>query len=277
MIRIGDFAKLSRVSVKTLRHYDELGLIRPVRVDEFTGYRYYEYEQYPLMSRIRALKDLGFSLEEIGRLLDVGMTSDQMQTMLRLRGAEIHQRIADEQGRLARLDAWLRQLERNETVTYNVVIKRVDPVLAATVRGVVPQPADQGRMWQQLLRTLDENRATPAGPCISLYYDEEPPDRDWDIEVAMAFEGRMDASDGVHVRELPAVEMMATVVHAGPYMTINEAYASLWMWAGQNGFRVAGPAREVLLRAPKPEGEGASQTDPDTIVEVQFPVEKSTQ
>ena len=61
MIRIGDFSKLSRVPIKTLRYYDEMGLLKPLHVDDFTGYRYYEYEQMTHLYRILALKDLGFS------------------------------------------------------------------------------------------------------------------------------------------------------------------------------------------------------------------------
>ena len=79
MIRIGDFSKLSRISVKTLRYYDEMGLLQPVQVDPFTGYRLYEYSQLSDLNRILALKDLGFSLEEIGRLLDDGLSLEQMR------------------------------------------------------------------------------------------------------------------------------------------------------------------------------------------------------
>ena len=95
MIRIGDFSKLSRVSVKTLRFYDEMGLLRPVEVDRFTGYRYYEFDQLPRLHRILALKDLGFSLEEIGRLLEGDLTAEQMRGMLKLRQAEIRQRVEE--------------------------------------------------------------------------------------------------------------------------------------------------------------------------------------
>ena len=76
MIRIGDFSKLSRVSIKTLRYYDEMGLLKPIEVDRFTGYRYYEFDQLPRLYRILALKDLGFSLEEIGRLLKSGLSAE---------------------------------------------------------------------------------------------------------------------------------------------------------------------------------------------------------
>src|SRR5512138_3901714 len=96
MIRIGDFSKLSRVSIKTLRHYDEMGLLKPIEVDRLTGYRYYEYHQLPRLYRILAFKDLGFSLEEIGHLLEAEPSIEQMRGMLKLRQAEIRQRVEEE-------------------------------------------------------------------------------------------------------------------------------------------------------------------------------------
>src|SRR5215216_1294862 len=104
MIRIGDFSKLSRVSVKTLRFYDEMCLLKPIEVDRITGYRYYEFDQLPRQHRILALKDLGFSLEEIGRLLEGDLSTEQMRGMLKLRQAEIRQRV----------ELWLRQIEQED-------------------------------------------------------------------------------------------------------------------------------------------------------------------
>jgi len=112
MIRIGDFSKLSRVSIKALRLYDEMGLLKPVDVDRFTGYRYYEFNQLPRLYRILALKDLGFSLEEIGRLLESDVPVEQMRGMLRLRQAEIRQRMEAEEARLERVELWLRVIEQ---------------------------------------------------------------------------------------------------------------------------------------------------------------------
>ena len=93
MIRIGDLSKLSLVSVKTLRYYDELGLLKPELVDPFTGYRMYEFHQLERLNRILALKDLGFSLEEIGRLLREEVSPEQMRGMLRLRRAEARKKV----------------------------------------------------------------------------------------------------------------------------------------------------------------------------------------
>lgn len=98
MIRIGDFSKLSRVTIKTLRFYGETGLLKPVSVDRFTGYRYYEFGQLPRLHRILALKDLGFSLEEIGRLLESGLSGEQMRGMLELRRTGIRQKVRERRG-----------------------------------------------------------------------------------------------------------------------------------------------------------------------------------
>src|SRR5512135_3550362 len=141
MIRIGDFSKLSRVSVKTLRFYDEMDLLKPIEVDRFTGYRYYEFDQLPRLYRILALKDLGFSLEEIGRLLEGNLPTEQMRGMLKLRQAEIRQRVEQEAERLERVECWLRQIEQEDCMSkYDVVIKRVEPIKVASVRGVIPRP-----------------------------------------------------------------------------------------------------------------------------------------
>ena len=89
MLKIGDFARLSQVPVKTLRYYDDLGLITPARVDEFTGYRYYSVDQLPRLNRLLALKDLGFSLDQIARVLNEGVTHGQLRGMLMLKRAEV--------------------------------------------------------------------------------------------------------------------------------------------------------------------------------------------
>ncbi|MCI0556258.1 MAG: MerR family transcriptional regulator, partial [Anaerolineae bacterium] len=191
MIRIGDFSKLSRVSVKTLRFYDEMGLLKPIEVDRFTGYRYYEFDQLTTLYRTAgiasvALKDLGFSLEEIGRLLDSDLSTEQMRGMLKLRKAEIRQQVQEETERLERVELWLRQIEQENFMSkYDVVIKKIDPVKVASVRGVVPTPPDQRTLWDELMDYLHQQNARMIGPPQAVYHDGEFKERDWDIEVCM--------------------------------------------------------------------------------------------
>jgi DNA-binding transcriptional MerR regulator len=269
MFRIGDFSKLSRVGVKTLRYYDEVGLLKPAHVDDFTGYRYYTYEQLPRLNRILALKDLGFSLEQISQLLAEDLPLDQMRGMLKLRQAEIRQQVQEHTERLRRVEARLRQIEQENMMSkYDIVIKKVEPFKVAALRGVVPTPPDQGRLWQELEDHLAAQHVRPVGPCLSLYHDDEYKERDWDIEVCEPIDGSLLESSLVKVRQLPGAETVACVVHHGPFVTIGEAYNALMKWISASGYHIVGPGREVYLRAAK----NGDQNDPDTITEIQFPV-----
>jgi DNA-binding transcriptional MerR regulator/effector-binding domain-containing protein len=275
-MRIGDFSRLSRVSVKTLRYYDELGLIKPVRVDEFTGYRYYEHEQLVRLNRLRALQDLGFSLEQIGQLLDAGLSAEQMRVMLLSKSEEIKQRLQEEEGCLGRLEAWLRQVEKeSSTSDYQVVIKRVPGFKVLAARGVIPTPQDQHVLWQKLGSHRAEHNATVAGQWLALYHDPEPREQDWDVECCLPIANDVPGGEGVEVRRLPDVDTMACVVHQGPFVTIGDAYGALDRWVNDNGYVAAGPMREVGIRDAERVDGKMSQTDPNLIVEVQAPVEKA--
>lgn len=272
MIRIGDFSRLSRVSIKALRLYDEMGLLKPVDVDRFTGYRYYEFDQLPRLYRILALKDLGFSLEEIGRLLEAELSAEQMRGMLKLRQAEIRQRVEEEAARLERVELWLRQIEQEDSVSkYDVVIKKIEPYKVASVRGVVPTPPDQRSLWDELMAHLQQNNARMKGPPMALYHDPEFQEQDWDIEVVMPLESEIAPSQRVKVYDLPGVEKMACIVHTGPFATILEAYDALAKWIDENGYHIVGPGRELNLRLPDKLGD---QHDPNTVNELQYPVDK---
>ena len=273
MIRIGDFSKLSRVSIKTLRYYDEMGLLKPVEVDRFTGYRYYEFDQLPRLYRILALKDLGFSLEEIGHLLEGGPSAEQMRGMLKLRQAEIRQLVEEEAERLERVELWLRQIEQEDSMSkYDVVIKKIEAIKVASVRGVVPTPPDQRSLWDELMGYLKQKDASMIGLPMALYHDREFKERDWDIEVCMPIIDEMTPDKRVKVHNLPAVETMACVVHTGPFATIGEAYDAIAKWIDENGYRIVGPGRELNLRLPEQLGD---QNDPNTVNEIQFPMEKA--
>src|SRR5438046_710646 len=112
MLKISHFARIGRVSIKTLRYYDSVGLLKPARVDDLTGYRYYTSEQLPRLHHILALKDLGFSLQQIAEALRAGLAPGELQHLLCKKQAELEQRVREEQARLERVRARLRQIEQ---------------------------------------------------------------------------------------------------------------------------------------------------------------------
>ncbi len=176
MISIGDFARLGRVSVRMLRHYDMIGLLRPEHVDPHTGYRYYRPGQLRRLNRIVALKELGLRLEQVRAIVDEQLTGDQLRAMLRLRQAELEAQILDGRHRLDRVQARLRLIDAEETMTHpDVITKTVPP---ATVVGLTATAASAtqedvgpvvGPMYPTIMQRLAAVGATPTGPSIAYY------------------------------------------------------------------------------------------------------------
>jgi DNA-binding transcriptional MerR regulator len=153
MLKIGDFSKLVQVSVRMLRHYDRLGLLRPIRIDADTGYRYYGVHQMARLNRILALKDLGLSLAQIAAVLDQPLSAEQLRGMLRLQQADLRQRVEREQARLARVEARLRLIAQEGTMSHDGVI--VKPVAAQTV-AAAREAVDDPRAIPARCRALRE-------------------------------------------------------------------------------------------------------------------------
>jgi DNA-binding transcriptional MerR regulator len=152
MFKIGDFSQLSFVTVKALRYYDEIGLLKPVEVDRFTGYRYYSASQLPRLNYIMALKDMGLSLNEITTLVNDDLTTAQIGDIFILKRAELQQRVSEEQRRLERVEKLLQKIEKEGTMPeYQVVIKKVEPQLIASIREVLPNYGELGRLYEALI------------------------------------------------------------------------------------------------------------------------------
>ena len=271
MFRIGDFSKLSQVSVKTLRYYDELDLLKPVEVDRFTGYRYYSADQLPRLNRILALKDLGLTLEEIGALLVDGLPAAQIRGILRLKQVEARERVEQERARLSRVEARLRQIEEEGKMpTYEVVVKRVPAMRVASLRGIIPTYPQQAQLWDELEPSLAQNGVRPIGPCLTLYHDAEFKEHGVDAEVCEPIDANWRGNDRIKVYDLPMIATVASVVYHGAFNALSQAYNALMQWIQTNGYRICGSTREIYLKS----GEPPSQDDPSYVAEIQIPVEK---
>ena len=162
MFKIGDFSKLAQVSVKTLRYYAELGLLRPAWIDRYTGYRYYTLQQLPRLNRILALKELGFSLVEIERLLREDLPAGELRRLMALKHAELLEQVRVEQARLARVEVRLRQIAQEGRLPgYEVLVKRVTPLQVAGIRGTISDYGDVGELLAELRSYLLAAAAAP--------------------------------------------------------------------------------------------------------------------
>jgi len=269
MFVIGQFAQLAKVSVRTLRHYDDVGLLRPAAVDQTTGYRSYVAAQLPELNRILVLKDLGFTLAEITRMIEAGIGTDELVGMLRLRQADAERQAAEEQRRLtrvaARIDILTGVLDMTDTDTA-IVVKALDPVRVAVI-GEQAEGFDAefgpifGRLYPALFAELGRCGVTPAGHTYGLYDARDDGTIDVIAGVVVAPDAELE-SDTVQLRDLPAVERAATLVHAGSMDTITRSYAILDHWIGAAGESPVGFGREVYLDCPEDQD--------DWITELQF-------
>lgn len=271
MIRIGEFSKLSQVSIKTLRYYDEMGLFKPIDVDHFTGYRYYSASQLPRLNRILALRDLGFSLDQIAQVLDEGVSPQQLRGMLRLKRAELQEHIASEQARLARVEARLNTIDKEDTMTeYDVVIKQIESQLVAGVRDTLSSYPEVGRLFPEVYSHLAHHGV--SGPDLvgaAIWHDDEFKTSDIDGEAVVFLKQAIPEGGQVKIHELPGATM-ASVIHKGAYNTFNQAYEAVLRWIEANGYRIVGPNREVYLYCTQP----VRQDDDSYVTEIQFPVAK---
>ncbi len=271
MFKIGDFSRLSRISVKTLRYYDEIGLLKPVQVDQFTGYRYYSADQLPRLNYIVALKNMGLSLEEVAKLISNDLTTNQMRDILILRKGELRQRVNEDQGRLELVEKLLKQIEEEGTMPdYHITTKKIEPQLVASIRDVLPTYGEIGRLYREIFEYLGKKMVfKPAGPVMMIGHDDEYKEKDVDVEVAVPIDKKISGSDRVKVYELPSLDHAACIIHKGRYENIGEAYNALMAWIESNGYQISGPDRELYFTDPSKVKDPA-----DNVTEIQFPVEK---
>ncbi|NOH03645.1 MAG: MerR family transcriptional regulator [Chloroflexi bacterium] len=283
MFKIGEFSRLSRVSVRMLRHYDQLGLLTPSRTDPFTGYRYYSASQLPRLNRILALRDLGFSLEQIAEVLDDDVSADQLLGMLKLKRADVERQMQEEQNRLSRLEARIRQMSESEAHgRYDVILRDVESELVAALRESALDDDAITEMFDRLEMYVARFEGARADkPPFAIYYDDEYRDKDMDAEVAVPLKYAIPESESIRVRQTLKLFKVACVVHVGNYSEVYQAYNALSNWIETNGYRMTGPIREVYLRY-SAGGLGfelpSTHLEPDSnqyVTELQLAVEKS--
>jgi DNA-binding transcriptional MerR regulator len=264
MFRIGDFSRLTQVTVKALRHYDDLGLLRPAHVDRDTGYRYYSGTQVARLNRILALKELGLSLDQIEPFLDADLSSNQLRLVLQIKQAETAQRIEEEQARLARIEAWLREVGSDPGARPDVVVKRIDAQRVASIREVLPERGAVARLFQALA-AYQRRHGLSATSWTVVWHDSDFREVDVDAEATFTTSDPLPADERVRPAELPAVETMACIVHHGPPESIGGSCRALLQWIDANHRQITGPERVRMIQRG---GLGGA----DDIVELQVPV-----
>ena len=290
MFAIGEFARHGRVSVRMLRHYDAIGLLRPAHVDPATGYRSYTAGQLADLNRIVALKDLGFALEQVRTMIADEISPAELRALLTIRRAELESTVAESSARLTQVESRLRGIE-GDLPAADVVIKELPAVrlvgLTTTAASFTPEDISPvvRPLCNELGYRLPGAAVHPSGRLTCLYERS----RHWSGEVSptttpaedevvvrATVPAAVDADsnlknaegnlNGLEVIDLPAVRA-ATLVYRGPIDQVLPAWQALARWIDDNGYRSSEPARELYLDCPD---------DPaDWVTELQEPIKQS--
>ena len=272
MLSIGALARHARVSVRMLRHYDAMGLITPARVDEHTGYRWYTASQIGRVNALIALKELGFTLEQCGQVLDEQVSVEELVELLRERQDELAQRIETDTQRLAQVGRRLRSIERGLTMTNPTLELKTLPALrlaqiSAEVNDTTEISTVVGPLFETLAQRLTAAGLRVEGRGIRTYFGR-PDGSKIDVAAGVPIDSEVEPIDGVEIVELDAEPSAAAVVHRGPSSDIADAWQTFAVATDEQGLTTFGIHRQVHLHAPEDSDEW--------VVELQCPVRPST-
>ena len=249
-----------------LRHYDDLGLLKPAMIDEFTGYRFYKEEQLFVMGRITALKDMGFALADIAKIMDDYDNKEKLEQYLTRQQQELR-KISDEtEYKLMLLDTARKRLRKEQSMSFDVTTKVIPERYAATVHMVVPHYEDEGILWGKLQEC--KTPLVPADPCLAAaeFLDKEYKEENVEIVVWMTVKGQYEDTENVKFKTLPEVKVASCVIK-GSYEQMGEATATVASWIAENGFEVTGPMFNIYHVSP-----AQTQNPDEYVTEVCFPI-----
>ena len=281
MLQIGEFSRLSRISVRMLRHYDQVGLLKPAEQDVQTGYRRYAVSQLAEANRITVLRDLGFPIREIGRLAHAD--DGELARALDDRARELEEGIGREQRRLADLRRFRQEVEAGgAAVSCEVTLVSVPPYQVVALRMELADYDEERRAWERLGALMGERGITPSEPYTEYceFCNEGAgsgssgragDDTAVVVEVAVATDAHGEDDGPLCFYRSAALPLAASIKVYGPYENIAPVYASFARWLEDHpALRMAGPTCEVAHRGPW------NADDPqDYLTEFLVPVRKT--
>lgn len=266
MYQIGLFSKMNQVTVKTLHHYDEIGLLKPAYVDKNSGYRYYTTDQTYTLHRINALKQLDFGLDEIAKIVN-GTSKNQY---LQKKKGELLAEIAEKTNKLSQIEFYLSE-QPSTQAPYEVLIKELPEVIVASKRTILDSYDDLFKIMPPMGKAMEKLGCECAVPayCFNIYHDGEYKESNIDAEICEAVTQKKKDALGITFKMIPKVQKAACVLHKGPYENFPKAYLALTLWMESNEYKPADSPRESYI-----DGLWNKENEADWLTEIQFPIEK---
>lgn len=265
LYKIGEFSKMNQVTIKALRHYDNLSLLKPDYVDEANGYRYYTSKQLPILHQILALREVGFTLEEIKNSLE----GSSEKRLLERKRNETLRRIAEETLKLSKIESYL--TSKNNEFDYHVVTKELPEIIVASMRVTVPNYQALYQFIPEMGMEMERLGCQYTQPeyCFNLYHDKEYKESDIDVEICEAVTHKRQNSNMIQFKTIPKIETAACVLHKGDYYYFPKAYQAVISFVEENGYEIIDIPRECFI-----DGIWNKDCVEDWLTELQFPIRR---
>lgn len=263
MLSIGEFSKLSRVSIKTLRYYHEIGLMNPEHIDRSTGYRYYSASQVTQVQRILAFKQMGFSLDEIEALLVQRPSPREISDRLSRKRTELESRIIEELDQIRLIDQAVNQIAATGMMPADTVtVKQIPTQLVASLRDTVRSYDDATALFDELVDYV--KRRGVSGTLGAIWHRCGSPVSGPDCEALVVLKKKIPGNKRIAVYELSGTTVVSAI-HEGDAGVL-ASYSSANKWIAASNWKRCGPNREIYLK-------GGYSEDSSAVMEIQFPVE----
>ena len=252
MLKIGLFSKLARISVRMLRHYDEIDLLKPETIDPISGYRYYSEAQLPLAERITSLKDMGFSLAAVKEIMESFHDATALSSFLSVKKTEVLAEAEDIHRRLTLLETTIAKLRKDATaMAYSVVLKELPERYVASVRQIIPAYNQEGMLWHILMEETAPLQMQDTEPCFTLaiFHDGEHKEVNVDVEVQKSVKGTYKDTKNVVFKTVPPV-LIASATYQGSYDKIGEVNEAVANWIKDNGYEFNGLSFSIYNVSP---------------------------
>jgi DNA-binding transcriptional MerR regulator/DNA gyrase inhibitor GyrI len=245
---IGEFSKITGLSIKTLRFYHEEGLLTPALVDEQTGYRYYDHGRVEKARTIALLRSLEFSLDDIREMLAKADDESDFLDCLERQKHLLEAKCRQYRTALSSLEQFIHN-EREarkamQNSTFTVEEKELDTLLIAAVR-MKGKFSDSGKGFARIGKNLGRHI---SGKCFLLHYETEFKEDDAEYEACMPV-CKGQPAEGISIRELPGGRCVS-LLHKGPYEEMGRSYEKILSYIKTKGYEVAVPTREVYIKGP---------------------------
>ena len=259
LLSIGAFANLTRLSIKALRLYDELGILRPRHIDPQSGYRYYGVDQLPSARMIRNMRDMDMPLATIRRVLAVLPVSQAQAELLVHQHLELRVRQLEQIKGLARQFSQQLKPEAN-TMSLEVTVREIptQQIISITRNHKVNGLSKQiDRDIGELFSLANDTGARPAGSPFGIYHGPVSEQEDGPVETCLAVEGNIQSRGNIEVKQLDGGQAACVIIHGEQchYPELLGAYDAAADWIQRNGFEIAGPPREIWYAGPGPDAK----------------------